>query len=148
MPGRFEYAGLGRRIIALTLDFVALSLIFFPVTRLVKGVWFMSSGDHLWGWGWVVTDPLCLVFLIVIVLYFVAAEGLLGATFGKWLMRLRVVGPDGREPGLMRAAARNLLRAIDALPAFSILGMILIVMSPERARLGDRVAATRVIIRR
>ncbi len=145
---QLHYANLGRRFVALVIDLLVLSMIFFPVTRVVKGVWIMSSEDHLWGYGWLVTDPLCAIFLVVIVIYFVSLEGALGATIGKRLLGLRVVRVDGRDPGMMRATIRNLLRAIDALPAFNILGIVLIASSPERARFGDRIAGTRVIIRR
>jgi len=145
---QLRYAGLGRRFAALVIDFIILSMVFFPVTRIVKGVWLMNRGDHLWGYGWLVTDPLCLIFLVVIVLYFVLLEGAFGATIGKRLTGMRVVGVDGRGPGIMRALVRNLLRVVDALPALNILGVVLIVRSPERARFGDRVAGTRVIIRR
>ena len=141
------YAGLAPRFMALVLDFLFLSLIFFPITRAVKGVWLMSSGEHAWSYGWFITDPLCLAFLVVIVLYFILLEGLLGATIGKRLMGLRVVRVDGSPADLGRAIGRNLLRAIDALPAFNILGVVLIVTSPEKTRVGDRVAGTRVIYR-
>ncbi len=141
------YAGLGRRFVALITDFLLLSIVFFPVTRAVKGVWVMSGEDHLWDYGWLITDPLCLTFLLIIVLYFVLLEGLGGATIGKRMLGLRVVGTDGQYPGIKRALIRNLLRAVDALPAFSILGAALILLSPERARLGDRIAGTRVVMR-
>lgn len=140
-----QYGCLGLRFVALAADFFFLSLVFFPVTRVVKGVWIMSSEEHFWEYGWLVTDPLCLIFLLVIVLYFVLLEGTHGATIGKRLCRLRVVGMDNRKPGIARSAVRNILRAIDALPAFNILGVVLIITSPEKARFGDRVAGTRVI---
>lgn len=142
-----RYAGLGRRFIALVVDFIVLSMIFFPVTRVVKGVWIMSSQNHLWGYGWLITDPLCIIFFVIIVLYFVLLEGARGATIGKWSVRIRVISLDGRIPGMRRAIIRNLLRIVDSLPAFNILGVTLIIKSPERARFGDRVAGTRVIIR-
>jgi len=142
-----KYAGLGRRFAAQVIDFIILSLVFFPVTRLVKGVWLMSRGDHLWGYGWLVTDPLCILFLVIIVLYFVLLEGIWGATVGKKLSGIRVIGPQGHRPGVVRSAVRNLLRIIDSLPALNILGVVLIIRSPERARFGDRVSGTRVIIR-
>ncbi len=146
-PSRdINYAGLGRRFVALITDFLLLSIIFFPVTRMVKGVWIMSAGDHLWDYGWLISDPLCLTFLLIIFLYFVLLEGATGATLGKRLLGLRVVGTDGQCPGIKRALIRNLLRAVDALPAFSILGAVLILRSPERARLGDRIAGTRVVL--
>ena len=142
-----KHAGLGRRFAALVIDFVALSLIFFPVTRAVKGVWIMSATDHQWAVGWFITDPICITFLIVILMYFVLMEGYLGGTIGKMIVKIRVVGPEYGPPGLRRALIRNLLRAIDALPAFNVLGVILILRSPEGARIGDRVAGTRVTTR-
>lgn len=146
--GQLHYAGLGVRFAALVIDFFILSAIFFPVTRLAKGIWIMSGSDHLWGYGWLITDPLCLIFLVVIVLYFILLEGALGATIGKKLLGLQVVQVDGTRPGLKQAVIRNLLRIVDSLPALNILGVALILTSPEKARFGDRVAGTRVIIRR
>jgi len=142
-----QYAGLWPRFLTLVIDFLVLSIIFFTVTRLVKGVWIMSGQDHLYNYGYFITDPLCLIFLAVIALYFVILEGRFGATIGKRLLNLQVVDISGGKSGLKRALIRNLLRAVDALPAFSILGVLLIVTSPERTRLGDRIAGTRVIIR-
>jgi len=66
MQDSTRYAGLLARFGALVIDFPALSAIFFPITRMVKGVWLTSASDHRWASGWVVTDPICLVFLVVI----------------------------------------------------------------------------------
>ncbi len=133
------------RGLALVADYAVFSAVFFPVTRLVKGVWLMSPQDHRWASGWVVFDPLCLIFLIVIFLYFIILEGLYGWTVGKLLCGLRVVAADGANPGLRKSLVRNLLRMVDGLPMFNILGIVLIARSPERARFGDRVAGTRVV---
>ena len=101
--------------------------------------------DHRWVQGWFIFDPLCLIFLAIVALYFVLLEGLAGATVGKWLLGLRVVRIDGSRPGLWKGALRNVLRLVDSLPTLYILGAILILSSAERARLGDRIAGTRVI---
>lgn len=140
-----QYAGLGRRFAALVVDFILLSLMFFPITRIVKGTWMMSVSDHRWSSGWLVTDPICLVFLLIIFLYFTLFEGLVGATIGKMIVGLRVVNLDGDKPGLKRSIVRNVLRVVDSLPVLNIVGIVLIVRSSERARFGDRVAETRVI---
>ncbi len=147
MIGAGNYAGLAVRFFALTLDFLLLSAFFFPATRIVKGVWLMSPSDHHWGIAWVVFDPICAAFLGIIVLYFIILEGVVGATFGKWVLRIRVVGRNGGKPGLKKSLLRNVLRLVDTLPALNILGVVLILRSPERARFGDRVAGTRVIYR-
>lgn len=145
MNNTIKYAGLGRRFLALLIDLLLFCAFFFPVTRLVKGVWLMMPNDHNWVNGWFIFDPLCLVFLVIMALYMVLLEGLLGTTFGKWVMGLRVIGTDGHRPGLWKSALRNVLRGVDSLPTLNLLGVILILRSAERARFGDRVAETRVI---
>jgi uncharacterized RDD family membrane protein YckC len=79
------------------------------------------------------------------VLYFVFLEGLTGATFGKWIAGIRVERMGGGKPGLVRGLWRNVMRIADGLPAFNILGIVLILTSEEKARFGDRVADTRVV---
>lgn len=141
-----RYAGLRPRFAALVIDTMLFCVFFFPITRIVKGVWLMSAADHKWSYGWFITDPLCLAFVGVICVYFVALEGLVGATLGKWLVGIRIVELDGGGvPGLTRSLVRNVLRVVDTLPALNILGIVLIASSPQRARFGDRIAETRVI---
>lgn len=139
------YAGVAVRLSALALDVLIMSVVFFPVTRLVKGTWVMTASDHRWARGAFVTDPLCLFFLLVMFLYFVLFEGLAGATPGKRAFGLRVVGAHGGEAGPTAAFLRNVLRVVDSLPALGIAAAVLIASSPEKARFGDRVAETRVV---
>ena len=145
MKSKVEYARRGERFLALLVDVLLFCAFFFPVTRIVKGVWLMSPRDHNWTRGWFIFDPLCLIFLVIMGLYFVFLEGWLGATVGKRVLGLRVVGIDGGRAGLWKGALRNLLRLVDGLPAFNLLGVILIQRSEDRARFGDRIAGTRVI---
>ena len=140
-----HYAGLMPRFLALAIDGVLFCLVFFPVTKLVKGVWLMSRSDHLWGYGWLVTDPLCIIFLVLMIIYFIVLEGTTGATLGKLCLGLRVVKIDGNKMDFMSSVIRNILRVVDALPTLNILGVWLILNSPENARFGDRVAGTRVV---
>ncbi len=140
-----RYAGLGARFAALSVDLLVFCAFFFPITRLVKGVWLMAPTDHRWSAGLFISDPICIVFFIVMVLYFVLLEGWFGLTAGKWAFGLRVIAVGGGKPGIKRAVLRNVLRAVDGLPAFNILGVLLILRSPERARVGDRWAWTRVV---
>jgi uncharacterized RDD family membrane protein YckC len=143
-----RYAGILRRFAALVIDFAILSAIFFPTTRVVKGTWLMTPTDHAWNYGYFITDPLCITFLIAIVLYFVLLEAYFGATLGKRLVGIQVIGTDGDRPGLTKSVIRNVLRAVDSLPAFNALGVVLILTSEDRTRLGDRLAGTRVVYHR
>ena len=101
----------------------------------------MSYEDHYWG----ILDPICLVFLVIIFAYFILMEAYVGWTVGKKFFRMRVVNADGDKIGLLKSAIRNLLRMVDGLPAFNILGMVLIGRSPKRQRFGDRIAKTYVV---
>jgi len=71
-----RFAGLWPRFLALLVDFVLFCAVFIPATRFVKGIWIMSATDHRWNYGLFITDPLCIAFLVVMVLYFVFLEGL------------------------------------------------------------------------
>ena len=143
--GNVRYAGLGARFAALFVDLLVFCAFFFPTTRLVKGVWLMAPTDHRWSAGLFTSDPICIVFFIAMALYYVLLEGWLGLTLGKWALGLRVIAVGGGKPGVRRALLRNVLRTVDSLPAFNILGVLLILSSPERARAGDRWARTRVV---
>ena len=145
MEKRSRYAGLVVRFLAIVVDFILFIAAFFPITRLVKGVWLMSISDHRWTSGWVAFDPICLTFLVVIIAYYVLLEAYAGATVGKWVMGIRVVDLDGNKPGLVTSLLRNVLRLVDSLPTLNILGVILILQSEQNARFGDRVAGTRVV---
>ena len=52
MRTKIRYAGLWERFLALLVDFLFFCAIFFPVTRIVKGVWLMTPKDHNWVRGW------------------------------------------------------------------------------------------------
>lgn len=78
--------------------------------------------------------------------YGIAAEWLWrGQTIGKRLLRLRVVDEQGLRLLPRQVVIRNLLRAIDALPAFYLIGGAALFWSRRAQRLGDFAAGTVVI---
>ena len=107
-----KYAGLFRRFLALTIDYLILSAFFFPITYLVKGVWLMSREDHLWKIldPRIVFDPLCAIFLVVIFSYWILLEGFFGFTLGKMILRMRVVNLYYEKITLIQSLIRNLGR--------------------------------------
>ncbi len=63
------------------------------------------------------------VGVLMSVLYFTVLEGLWGASIGKAICRLRVVGPDRNPPGVTKALFRALIYAVmPVLPFWIILG--------------------------
>jgi uncharacterized RDD family membrane protein YckC len=85
------------------------------------------------------------VFLFVIFAYLIVMEAYVGWTVGKRLLGMKVVDGSGNRIGLGKSIIRNLLRMVDGLPAFNILGVILITSSEKGQRFGDRVAKTYVV---
>ncbi len=71
-----------------------------------------------------------------------------GQTLGKKLLGLRVVDQRGLRLRFSQVAVRNLLRAVDSLPVFYLVGGIACVLNRYAQRLGDYAANTVVIRRR
>jgi uncharacterized RDD family membrane protein YckC len=131
----------GRRIVATFIDGIVLGVI-FSVFRSVAGLppqqhstldfTQLSTGGNI---GW----------LLIVVLYYVLLEGLLGRTVGKLATGIKVISEaDGRAPGIGRALLRTVLRLIDGIFGY-VLGLIIVVNSSRRRRLGDMAADTLVV---
>ena len=85
-----------------------------------------------------------LIFMIFIG-YFTFLEGKGGQTLGKKMAKIKVVKEDGTPCDFRSALIRNILRFVDGLPTFYIIGIMSIAMSAKSQRLGDRAAKTIVI---
>ncbi len=78
--------------------------------------------------------------------YFIVWEMLAnGRSLGKYIIGLRVVRRDGMPIDLRASIVRNLMRIVDMLPEYYVVGLISMVLSPSGERLGDHVAGTIVI---
>lgn len=98
----------------------------------------MFPEDHLW----IIFDPLCAIFLITIFLYFIILEKLTGYTVWKFILGLKVSSIEGGTISYCQSFIRNLGRLLDGLPMFNILGIISIMNSPLKQRIGDKLAKT------
>ena len=93
-------------------------------------------------------------FALSVISYFVISIGYgiffewswRGQTVGKRLLRLRVVDVEGMRLQFNQIVVRNLLRFVDALPAFYFVGGLACWLNPRCQRLGD-IAANTVVIR-
>lgn len=77
--------------------------------------------------------------------YQTAFEGYYGQTPGKSLRNIVVVNENGSDLGWGGAIARNLLRLVDALPVFYIVGIIVAYASDNNQRIGDLIGNTVVV---
>ena len=78
--------------------------------------------------------------------YFVICETLFnGKTIGKHMMGIRVIHEEGHPITFWASAARNIVRAADALPGVYGLGFLTMMLSGNFRRLGDLIGRTVVI---
>ena len=151
---RFPVAGIGSRGIAVIVD------------HLIQGAIYLLIGLGMFLWGQATstsgsaahqtkgldTAGKWFVAAIVFVLfcvwwgYFALFEAFWqGQTPGKRLMKLRVTKDAGRQIPLSESMARNLLRVVDLLPSWYMVGVITMVCNQQNKRVGDLAAGTIVV---
>ena len=86
-----------------------------------------------------------IIFTLFYLGYFIAFETVAGASIGKNLVGLTIVREDGSPVRLREAVIRTLFRATDGAPLWYIMGIIAVVLSPTRQRIGDHLAQAIVI---
>lgn len=138
-------AGIGSRFIAILVDYliwtagmivlVILAALFLPAMH------FLGKVTGTWAAGIV----LLLIFLVHWG-YFTLFEAFAnGRTPGKQVARIRVIHRSGRAISFVESLARNLVRAVDYLPSFYAVGLIVMFLNRQNQRLGDIAAGTIVV---
>lgn len=125
------------RGLAWTVDAVAIGALSYSLSQLTKAAVVLSVD---------------FANFLGVVLYFVisAAYGIVlewrwhGQTLGKRLFGLRVIDLHGLRLQFQQIALRNLLRPIDGLPVFYLVGAIAAMTTRNSQRLGDLAASTAV----
>ena len=155
-PVGLQPAGLLRRLPATIIDMVVYcgvcALLAYPVSRDIDWQAAIADPSRFFGSltdpGWIAHAAGILGLWIALWwCYFAVGWGLLGATVGKWIFRLRIVDHRGRSPiGLSRAFLR--LAAYSVSSVTLGMGHLLIVLRPDRRALHDILAGTWVVRRR
>lgn len=139
--------GVGRRFGAVIVDGILLYVLFYFIARSFG----IATTTYTQGFesGFSMSGPASLLSMFLGFAYYWILEGTLGATFGKMLFGCKVIMIDGGKCTLGASALRNILRIVDSIPYLIpyLLGAILIWTSPNKQRLGDRVAKTLVVRR-
>jgi uncharacterized RDD family membrane protein YckC len=141
-----ENAGVPLRFVAVLLDAVT---VLFPVgivVGLLSGGGYTKTGSGSANAGIDVSGKAAWIFLVVGLGYYVLCEAATGATLGKRIVGIHVIGEDGKQLTFGAAVVRNLLRLVDCL-FFYLVGAIFAVTSQHGQRLGDRAAHTLVVRR-
>ena len=149
---RFPIAGIGSRFLAILTDsFLQGVTLFFLILAFalivsaapkIPGAVASLSGT---GAKWFVAGVVLFYFLLYWGYYSLFEAFWNGQTPGKRLLKIRVIKDSGRQITLFEALARNLLRVIDMLPSFYLVGVITMLCNREQKRLGDLVAGTIVV---
>ena len=105
-------------------------------------------------WGLFLVNPFVVPLFSVIysifamffsLFYFIVLEWVYGQTLVKRLFNLNVVNKKGRKITWTDSVVRNVLRLVDILPFLYIVGIISILVTEKRQRLGDLAANTLVV---
>ena len=134
-------AGVGSRFTAGVIDQVLRWMVLVALVILVAFV-----DDSRGTSGGVVLATLLVGFFLVQFAYDVLFETLgSGRTPGKRWTGLRVVRVGGHPVGFVASAVRNILRIVDALPGFYLVGILCVMFTRSNQRLGDLAAGTVVV---
>ena len=133
-----RFASLGDRFLAQAVDMLVGIGLFFFFGFLISGTGKSGSFNLTGG------AALLMIFLVstLMLAYFVAGEALIGVTLGKITAGIRVEMPDGALIGWRPSIVRNLMRLVDGLPIFYLVGAFSFLLTKHSQRLGDLVANT------
>ncbi len=126
------------RFLAWLIDLAAVAALSTGVKTLLSVIGFISRD--------LASAAIILAYFIVSVGYGIALEwGWRGQTLGKRLFRLRVMDERGLRLQFDQVVIRNLLRVVDSLPAFYLVGGLACLISRRSQRLGDMAAGAIVV---
>ena len=148
---RFPLAGIGSRFLAILIDtllqaaaYVALVLIFILIISAAPKSGTTGELSHT-GEKWLIAGLILFHFLMYWG-YFTLFEAFWnGQTPGKKLFRIRVIQDSGRQITFFESLIRNLIRIVDLLPSFYLVGIIAMACNRQHKRLGDLAAGTLVV---
>lgn len=134
-----QLAGPITRFIAWFLDFAVLGAV-MTLLATVLGLLSLVGGELFVGLN-------ILLFFLLNIGYAIFFEWRWrGQTVGKRILRLRVVDAQGLRLQFNQIVVRNLLRTLDLLPFFYLVGGLALVLNRRAQRLGD-LAANTVVVR-
>jgi uncharacterized RDD family membrane protein YckC len=127
----------GRRVVQYIIDYI--------LSGIIPGLayWLFDRGHGvLHGFGWLLAT---VISLAVLLWYWVLRpHSKNGQTFGMQLLGVRVISKDGGPANMVQLIIRTVLLIIDDL-VFGLVGLITMLCSRYRQRVGDHAARTLVV---
>jgi len=148
---RFPLAGIGSRFLAILIDtllqtvtYAFIVLVFILIISAAPKTGHTGELSHT-GEKWLIAGLILFHFLMYWG-YFALFEAFWnGQTPGKRLFRIRVIQDSGRQITFFESMIRNLIRIVDLLPSFYLVGIIAMACNRQHKRLGDVAAGTLVV---
>ena len=126
-------ANVGQRILSQLLDLVFI----FAYTMIISFVIRMLKVD---------VGAFLLVFYLPAIFYsFITESVFQGQSFGKMILKIKVVKLDGSQPSLINYFIRWMFRIVDVWIIYGVIGIITVAVSSKGQRLGDKAAGTIVV---
>lgn len=140
----FTLAGVGERIIAFFIDLFIKVVYVFIIFWLLRNVFdFSEFTRDMDGWS---VGALMLIITFPVHIYTLVLESLMeGQTFGKKLMKIKVVKIDGYQASFGDYLMRWIFRLVDIVGCFGLVAFISSLISKNEQRLGDIATGAAVI---
>jgi uncharacterized RDD family membrane protein YckC len=140
----FIAASVGERIGSYFIDF-AIKIAYIIVISLIVFYW-LRVGEVFYKLDTWSRISIILFLYFPVIIYSITLESIFeGQTFGKKLVKIKVVKIDGYQAGFGDYLMRWFFRIIDVSLFYGIVALITVISSKKGQRLGDMVAGTAVI---
>ena len=139
----FKAASVGERILASVIDILIKVAYVIVVSLALSGLGISDNFDKMDFWS---VTAIIIVFFFPVFIYSIVLEALFeGQTFGKKMMKIKVVKLDGYQAGFGDYLIRWIFRIIENNIFGGLIGFIAMVSSKKTQRFGDMAAGTAVI---
>ncbi|NBL65338.1 RDD family protein [Flavobacterium sp. NST-5] len=140
----FTAASVGERMLACLLDMIikfAYIIVVYWLFFYLLGINKLIDGMDRWS-----AATIQIIFYLPAIFYSLILESMLeGQTFGKKLLKMKVVKIDGYQASFGDYFMRWAFRIVDINLSFAVVGLVSMVTSKKTQRLGDITAGTSVI---
>jgi len=134
----YEVAGLGERIVARIIDlggFIVLYIVAF-ILMMVASISRLQT----------VGLTMIIIFFVIFIFYDLICEIFMdGQTFGKKIMKIKVISLDGGQPTFGQYLMRWVFRIVDFGLGWGVVALICVAASKNHQRVGDMLAKTTLI---